>query len=144
MARNTAEYNALIKQFDKIALSFESDLTHTSSKLISVGLITPSQGKAMINTSVKAEDRAAELCHTILTKVAQNSANFYKFVEVLRESGPMYTDIVRNLQLNDSKKRQTKSREIDSGIRIILLLYHSRIIILNMAVFTLKERVHGY
>ena len=97
MAKNTSEYDAIIKYIDKIALSAESDLIDLSLRSTREGLITPTQGQEMINTCMTPKHRASVFSYTILDRVQQNSDNYYKFVDVLRESELTHTDIVRQL-----------------------------------------------
>ena len=74
----------------------------------------------MRNTSVNAQDRAADIIDVILARVEQSRENYYKFVAVLRERGSIHTDIVG--QLDDALKDNYK-RLRESGIYTVKRLY---------------------
>ena len=97
MAKNTPEFEAIRQNFDKIAPSLQSDLTGISSRLISVGLINQDQGRAARSTSTAPSIRAADLLDVVLTMIQLDSHNYYKFVDLLRESGETYKYIVKKL-----------------------------------------------
>ena len=101
--KNTDEYKTIKKSFAKLSAAISPVLSSTADQLLSTDLINNSQKQKAKNPNTDANDRASELMSLILTKIDQDSSNFYKFVDVLKEDLDSFKTVLAHMGISDGK-----------------------------------------
>ena len=98
--KNTAQYRMMLEYPPSLkdALADRTNVTWLATELEKTGLITEDQRK-LLETSVDADTRAAELISMITTKVDSNSENFTRFLDVLKKDEATYGHILAKMKV---------------------------------------------
>ena len=101
--KNTEEYGKVKKSFAKISKAIAGVIGPTCNELLSVGLITNDQKEAARNGMISVGDRASDVVSLILSKVDQDSQNFYTFVEVLKGDLDTFKTVLDHMGVSTGK-----------------------------------------
>ena len=75
-----------------------------SIALDSKELITAENGEYLRNESINQGTRAAKLVSLVMNKILQDSQNYYIFIEILKEKGAIYKEVLRLLNTTDYER----------------------------------------
>ena len=100
MPKDTVEYQTIVKATGKLKKAIQNNITPLCDELVSNGLITTDNKKALRNPNHDIGERASDLVELITDKVEQNPANYHIFVKILkREDTSTYKDILKVLDI---------------------------------------------
>ena len=98
MAKNTAEYIAMIKATSKLTLAVKNHLVLLSAELVASQLITADKGAELRNGKIDELERAANLVKLVTDRVEQDWNNYRLFVKILIENRSAYEDVLKFLE----------------------------------------------
>ena len=134
--RNTVEYRTANMNSSKLLLSFNNNvnLIELTHKLTSLELLNREQGRAIRNRHIGVLERASDLVDTIFNKIEENKVNYHKLIQVLRECGATYKEVIRNLE----STYHEVNRELEEDLARVEKagILHSHIIIANYLLYS--------
>lgn len=92
------EYDILLKNTAELTGILSADLLSVSTKLVAEGLIPQSLHS---NSTLGEKDKAvkaSELVDAVTKKVQNHPQAFQKFLQILREGGPYYSETVSKIK----------------------------------------------
>jgi hypothetical protein len=92
------EYKALKRYTPEVETAVKSDLTSLGGRFFSRNLISQDSYAKLRNQSRSEEGRAAELVSLLLDKVKLSKENYRTFIDILRESGDHFNDLLSKLE----------------------------------------------
>ena len=100
MPKDTVEYQTIVKATGKLKKAVQNNITPLCDELVSNGLITTDNKKALRNPNHDIGEWASDLVELITDKVEQNPANYHIFVKILKgEDTSTYMDILKVLDI---------------------------------------------
>ena len=101
--KNTQEYQKVKKSFPKLTAAIAGVIGRISGELLAAGLITSGQKEKAGNSTRDASDRASDLVSLILSKIEQDSQNFYAFVDILKEDLDTFQPVLNHMGVSTGK-----------------------------------------
>ena len=95
---NSPEYNRLKELTNGLRVAVQDNIISLSSDLLSENMITAGMHTKLINTSVDAGTRAAELVMAVQNKVWCSPKDYVTFLNILKRNKAFYEDIIRELE----------------------------------------------
>ena len=96
---NTPEYKTLKKYNPQVTIAVEADLVTLTGELLAKCLISEENADYLIsNSCLTQRERAAKLVSMVMAKVRLNSANYKVFVDILKDSGEHFREVVQLLE----------------------------------------------
>jgi polyhydroxyalkanoate synthesis regulator phasin len=99
MPKDTVEYQTLVRATSELKKAVKNNITPLCDELVSNGLITTDNKKALRNPNPPVGERASDLVELITDKVEQNPANYQVFINILKEDPSTYKDILEVLDI---------------------------------------------
>ena len=99
---HTVEFQKIKKSQEALMCAVQDNLVTLSIALSSKELITFENGEYLRNESISQSKRAAKLVTLVVNKVLQDSQNYRIFVNILKEKGAVYKEVIRQLELTNS------------------------------------------
>ena len=99
MARKSStEYKALLRCASDLTVLLKNNTVSVSTKLLEKGLVTEEvHDEVLTMQGVSNQDKAARLVFCVTDRVKVSAQQFHDFVDVLKEAGPYFKDIVEKL-----------------------------------------------
>ena len=90
-------YTTLLEHVPNIRTAVKANLTQLSGALLAKHLISPGSDVKLRDRSQNEEDRAADLVTLVMDQVKLNPDNYKTFIDILKESGPHFENIIQLL-----------------------------------------------
>ncbi len=102
---DSEETKRLRAETQQLQLALIQDLDYVAGAMNAAFLLSDADLREVQNvkTLLTAEDKATKLVTSLKIKVKLNSANYYKFLEILREKEDHFKDIISRLEFNAGK-----------------------------------------
>ena len=94
---NTPEYRTIIQCTPELTTALKSDLVSLSGELLAVGLIADDNAAALRNQFIDVAHRAAQLVGFVRNRVSLDTANYYSFIQVLKQRQDEHKEILQIL-----------------------------------------------